>query len=179
MIGTPSQIITRLLPLVKEDSDKQYELKEYREKRGLQANAYFHRLVGLLAHGSGSRFYEVKNELIAQYGNHEFIRGSDGRPVYEILPDDDEWKKSITEHYVPTEYVDDFRGVKMRAFLKFAGTHTYSSKEMAELITGTRNECVGSGIPWEEIETPEEKRLFYGLQNKAKQGDGHSAESQA
>ena len=176
MIGTAAQLITRLLPAVKEDPDKRYELKEYHEKRGLQANAYFHRLVGLLAHGNGSRFYEVKNELILQYGNHKMIRGENGKAVYEILPDDDNYKRSITEHYCPTSYTDEFRGVKMRAFVKMAGTHTYNSKEMAELIDGTRNECAGCGIPWEEIETPEEKRLFYGLQNKAKQSDGHPAE---
>lgn len=174
MIGTPSQLITRLLPMVKESPDKQFELKEYREKRSLQANAYFHRLVGLLAHGSGSRFYEIKNELITQYGNHKLIKDDNGKTAYDILPDDDKWKRSITEHYCPTEFVDDFRGIRMRAFVKFVGTHTYNSKEMAELIEGTRNECYGSGIPWEEIETPEEKRLFHGLQDKAKQENGHS-----
>ena len=49
MIGTASQIITRMLPIVKTDPDKLYEVKEHKERRSLQANAYFHRLVGLLA----------------------------------------------------------------------------------------------------------------------------------
>ena len=108
---------------------------------------------------------------IAIYGS-----GGAGKEVYEILPDDDKWKRSATEHYCPTEYVDTFRGVRMRAFVKLTGSHTYTTKEMAQLIEGARNECYGSGIPWEEIETPEEKRLFRGLQIKAKQEDGHSDE---
>lgn len=163
MIGTASQIITRMLPIVKTDPDKLYEVKEHKERRSLQANAYFHRLVGLLAHGSGEKFYRVKNECIANYGNHELIRGEDGKPVFEILQDDDKWRSDMTEHYVPTSYTDNFRGVKTRAFLKLKGTHTYSSKEMAQLIDGVRNECAGSGVPWEDIETPEERRLFEGL----------------
>ena len=174
MTGTASQLITRLLPIVQSQPDKLWELKEHHEKRSLQANAYFHRLVGLLARGNGDRFYEIKNEMILQYGNHELIR-KDGKAIYEILPDDDRWKRSMTEHYIPTEFTDEFRGVRMRAFCKVTGSHTYNAKDMAQLIDGVRNECAGCGIPWEEIETFEERRLFDGLQNKAKQGDRHSA----
>ena len=176
MTGTAAQLITRLLPLVQNNPDKLYDLKEHKGTRGLQANAYFHRLVGLLAHGTGDRFYEVKNEMIIQYGNHEFMRGTDGRLLYDILPDDGRWKRSITEHYLPTEYTDEFRGVRVRAFVRLKGTHTYDTKEMYELIQGVRNECLGSGIPLEEVETFEERRMFDGLQIKAKQGNGHPAE---
>ena len=164
--------------MVQNDPDKLYDLKEHEQKRGLQANAYFHRLVGLLAHGNGARFYEVKNEAIIQYGNHEFLRGPDGKLLYDILPDDGRWKRSVTEHYLPTDYTDEFRGVKVRAFVRLKGTHTYNTKEMYELIQGVRNECLGSGIPLEEVETFEERRLFSGLQVKAKQGNGHPAERQ-
>ena len=42
MIGTSNKIITYLLELAK---DKQFEIKEYRERRTNDANAYFHVLV--------------------------------------------------------------------------------------------------------------------------------------
>lgn len=168
MTGTATQLITWLLRVVKDDPDKMFDLDVHRSKRSLQANAYFHRLVGLLAHGNGDRFYEVKNDMILQYGTHELIRDREGKPIYEILPDDGKWKRNMTEHYIPTSYTDEFRGVKMRAFCKVKGTHTYNSKQMYELIQGVRNECIGCDIPMDEIETFEERRLFNGLQNRSK-----------
>lgn len=173
MTGTASQIITRLLRYVHEDPEKLFDLSEHKNKRSLQANAYFHRLIGLLANSNGDRFYEIKNEMITQYGNHELIRDEAGKPVYEILPDDDRWKRNIMEHYLPTEYTDDFRGLRMRAFLKLKGTHTYNTKEMYNLIQGVRNECIGCDIPMDEIETYEERRLYLALQNKAEQSNRH------
>lgn len=178
LTGTASQIITRLLPLVQEEPEKLFDLTDHKEQRGNKANAYFHRLVGLLAHGSGTRFYEVKNEMILQYGNHEFLRNKEGEIEFDVRPDDDRWKADPIEHYLPTNYGGEICGVRMRVFLKLAGTHTYNTREMYELIQGVRNECLGSDIPLEEVETFEERRLFYDLQNKAEQGDRHPAQGQ-
>lgn len=149
------------------DPDKLWDIEPHKEPRSLKSNAYFHRLVGLLAKGERAKFYEKKNELITQYGNHEFLRDKAGKLKYVLLPDDDTYKSDPVYHYCPTQYVDEFRGMKFRAFVMFQGTHEYDSKAMAYLIECTRNECIGCDIPMSEIETPEEKALFEDLKKKA------------
>lgn len=161
-VGTPRQIQAVMWDL---PEDKRYELREFKEKRTAKENSYFHRLVGLLAKGEEVSFAEKKNELIRYYGNNELIRDEEGKPEYKILPDDDSWKKDEIYHYYPTSYTDEFRGIKVRAFVMLKGTSTYNTAEMAELIKCTRNECEGCGIPREEYETFEERRLFQRLTN--------------
>lgn len=166
MIGNAGQATTWMMRFG--DPDKLFDVQEHKEKRGAKANRYFHRLVGLLAKGEKSRFYAKKNELIMQYGNHEFEREKDGTLKYEYLNDDDEYKSDPVKHYCPTRYTDTFRGRQIRAFCLFKGTHTYNSAEMAHLIDCTRDECAGCDIPWEEIETLDEKRLMQELRNNTK-----------
>lgn len=159
MIGEKTKAIKWLI----DQPDGEYEVKKYHPRRGARANRYFHRICGILAKGETKPFDVEKNELIIRYGNREFVRDEEGKPVYHILPDNDEWKNNAVYHYLPTEYTDEFRGVKTRAFLMLQGTHTYTSLEMYNLIQGARAECEGSGVPREEYETPEELRLFEGL----------------
>ena len=149
-----------ILFITQNGTEREYDIKIHRSRRSNDANAYFHRLVGLLADGEHCPFYEKKNELIIQYGTHEFERDDDGRLKHVILPDDDRWKRCIDRHYFPTSYTDVFRGQQVRAFVLLKGTRTYDSKQMYHLIEGTRNECLGCDIPWEEVATPREQRLF-------------------
>lgn len=156
-----------LFILAQTDADKLWDIEPHREPRSKKANAYFHRLVGLLAQGEKAKFYRKKNELIMQYGNHEYLRDKDGKPKYVLLPDNDEYLSDPLYHYCPTQFEDEFRGIKMRAFVIFQGTHEYDSKSMCHLIECTRNECIGCDIPMSEIETPEEKEMFKELVKKA------------
>ena len=160
-----------LFILGQNDPDALWDIEPHKEPRSKKANAYFHRLVGLLAKGEKAKFYEKKNELIMQYGNHEFLRDKEGKPKYVLLKDDDEYKSDPMYHYYPTQYVDNFRGMQMRAFVMFQGTHEYDSKSMAHLIECTRNECIGCDIPMSEIETPEEKAMFADLKRKAAENE--------
>lgn len=157
--------------LGQQDAEMLWDIEPHKEPRSKKANAYFHRLVGLLAKGEKAKFYQKKNELIMQYGNHEFLRDKDGKPKYVLLKDDDEYKADPINHYYPTQYVDEFRGIKMRAFVMFQGTHEYDSKSMAHLIECTRNECIGCDIPMSEIETPEERAIFADLKRKAAENE--------
>lgn len=167
--GSPQELIAYLYNA---DREKLYTVAEYKERRGLKANRYFHRLVGLLAKGDLTRFHEKKNELILQYGNQEVERRENGNPIIEYLEDDDEWKSDPANHYLPTRYTDMFRGRELRAFLRLKGTHTYNTKEMYDLIQGARAECEGSDIPWEEIETYEEKQMMERLYAQANKSNG-------
>lgn len=163
MVGNRNDCIKWLL----EAEEGKYRVEIFHETRSGAANRYFHRLVGLLSKGQNDKFFRKKNELIMQYGNHELVRDKDGKPKYTFLPDDDKWKEDPTYHYVPTKFTDDFRGKKIRAFCLFKGTSTYDSKDMAHLIECTVEECLGCGIPPEEVETFEERQLFLQLRRSA------------
>lgn len=156
MIGTKKQI----LGWVMDQPQDKFEVKVYKEKRSGLASRYFHRLTKLLADGEHKGFDQKKNELIARYGNREFVRGEDGKPEVVYRLDNEDYIHDPVLHLVPTRYAEDFHGVKLRAFLKLKGTHTYTSKEMAHLIDCTRDECLGCGIDEREIETFEEKHLM-------------------
>jgi len=165
MTGTAEEITIFLMR--QEDRTKLYDISEHKEPRSNKANNYFHRLVGLLAKGERTRFYAKKNELILQYGNQEFYRTEEGNPKCHYLPNDDTWKSDPEHHYKPLPYTDTFGKLEVRAFLEMKGTSTYNSAEMAYLIECTRNECIGCGIPQEEVETPDELRLLKELKNHA------------
>lgn len=156
-----------VLFLMNQDKEKLWDLSEHKERRSLNQNAYFHRLVGLLAKGEQTAFSRKKNELIMQYGVHEFMRDKDGNLIIEYLPDNDDYKNHDTKHYFPTQYGGEVKGVIVRAFLLLIGTHQYNAGEMVHLIECTRNECLGADIPMEEIETLDEKRLMQELRKKA------------
>lgn len=174
--GKALDIVTYLMAA---DKEKLFDLTEHKEvkKRSLLANNYFHRLVGLLASGEDGSFFQKKNELILHYGVQEFERTKDGELIIEYLPDNDDYKKHEVKHYYPTQYGGEIRGVTVRAFLLLIGTHKYSSGDMAHLIECTRNECLGCGIPREEVETYEEQRLMEEL-NKRAQADKRSSNSE-
>ena len=168
--GTALQIVTFLMG---EGVDKSclWDLSTHKEPHTNQQRKYFHRLVGLLAKGEEMTFNEKKNELIMHYGNQKFVYDKEGKPVVVYLPDDKNYRYS-ENHYYPLSYggkvQNEFgRGIVVRAFLMLEGTSKYNIKEYLALIDGTRNECIGSGIPMSEVETFEEKRLLEMLRLKA------------
>lgn len=163
---TAQEIIQWLFIQQKENPDALYDIDIHHKGRSLAANNYFHRLVRLIATGKGDPVYAVKNEMIMQYGNGKFERTPDGKLRYELLDDNDNYKRDPVMHYVPTVYTETYKNRKLRAFAILKGTHTYNSTEMAALIDGTRNECIGCDIPMSLIETFEEKRLMEGLRKR-------------
>ena len=163
--GKPLDIIAFLM--AQEDKSQVYDLTPHKEKRSLSQNAYFHRLVGLLAEGETAKFFRKKNELIMQYGVHDFLRDKAGNLIIEYLPDNDDYKDHETKHYFPTQYGGEVQGVIVRAFLLLIGTHEYKANEMVHLIDCTRAECIGCGIPMSEIETLDEKRMMEELRRTA------------
>ena len=153
------------------DKNRLWDLSIHKDPHSNQQRKYFHRLVGLLARGEEKTFNIKKNELIRHYGNQKFIYDKEGKPIVEYLPDDDRYMAS-EKHYYPLPYGgkvenENGRGIVVRAFLLLEGTASYSISDYIALIEGSRNECLGSGIPMEEVETYEEKRLMDMLRLKA------------
>lgn len=133
------------------------ELKQYREKRSLDANAYYWVLVGKLAGVFGQSNAWMHNYLLRRYGQIMVI---DDQGVYTVLPDTDEAQKAIDEaetyHLKPTSQVKPGKGGKMyRTYMMLRGSSDYDTKEMSRLIDGIVSECKEVGIetlPPEEIE---------------------------
>ena len=145
------------------------EIKRYRRKRSLDANAYYWVLVTKLSGAVGMSNSEVHNMMLRGYGQPEIY---EGKGIYLTIPDTDEARKkadNATDYHVfPTSQVrtgDD--GIVYRTYKLLRGSHTYNTAEMSRLIEGIISECKHAGIPDPEIATPDEKRLLkerYGVE---------------
>lgn len=126
------------------DKDIRLEASEWREKRSLEANAYFHTLVGKIASALHTSTTEAKNQLLADYGQINYVNG---HIDVTIKRDDFEWLRCDTEHLKPTDRTQILSdGNLWRVFIVIRGSHTYDSKEMSVLIDGTISEAKELGI---------------------------------
>ena len=138
------------LPNIYEDTkgkDICIEIDKWSDKRSLNANSYFHVLVGKIAKALHASNTEIHNWLIAEYGQMDFELGQIS------LDDHIDWRRLDGIHLQPTsEYIFDGD----QAFHKYnvmRGSHTYNTQEMAHLIDGTVSEAEELGI---ETMTPDE-----------------------
>lgn len=147
-----------------QDKEKTFDvdIKPHRNKRSLDANSYFHVLCGKIADKVGSSLIEVKNRMIALYGQPEII---DGGLDYMIIRDEIETEKFTELHLQPTAQTRELKGKLYRVYINMRGSHDLDSKEMARLIDGTISEGREVGLTDAEIMTPKEKELLkgYGL----------------
>ena len=135
------------------------EIKKYKAKRSLDANAYYWVLLTKLAKVMRTSNNELHNEMISQYGFPEIIGG---QLVRTPLPDTEEAEKRIksADAYhlkATTQVISGKDGVNYRTYIMMRGSHTYNTEEMARLIEGLISECKYVGIPDSEIMTPDEK----------------------
>lgn len=133
------------------DKELSIEVKEWREKRSLNANSYFHVLVGKLADVLKISRTEVHNWLIAEYGQTDLDAG------IVILEDRIDWKKLESLHLlpIPGQKEEMANGRLYQAYYVRRGSHTYDTKEMSILIDGAVYEAKEQGIetlPPAEIE---------------------------
>lgn len=147
------------------------ELTEWRERRSLNANAYFHVLCGKIAERAAESATEVKNQLISDYGQPE--RTEHGIMTVTML-DAIPWQRVEGIHLRPTtatRTMDD--GRLYRVYLVMRGSHTYDTAEMSRLIDGTVNEAKELGI---ETLTPAElERMKANWRASSSQGNTASS----
>lgn len=117
-------------------------IKPFRKKRSLDANAYFHVLVGKIAEKMNISAQECKNLMLGRYGQVEEI---DGEPMVFITSAPPEYMMKYEELH--TRYIDN------NTYLIIRGSHTYDTAEMSTLINGTVDEAKELGI---ETMTPDE-----------------------
>lgn len=139
MTGTIEEIIQYLF---KQDKTKLYEVKEYKEKRSKDANAYFHVLVNKLA-----RFYniadkEMKIKMNLQYGT--IAKDANENSIGIKIPQGTD----ITQFYDYAKWFGECEdnAIKFDKYLFYKQTHTLNTKEMSQLINGVVQECQDVGI---------------------------------
>lgn len=138
------------------------EIKAYRRKRSLNANAYYWTLVTKLAKVTGLSNPECHNMMLRGYGQPEVF---ENKCVYLTIPDTEEAEKRVNNatdyHLQPTSQVREGNdGIMYRTYKLLRGSHTYDSEEMTRLIDGLISECKHAGIPDREIATPDEQLLL-------------------
>lgn len=130
------------------------EIKQYREKRSRDANAYFHVLVNKIAAAQGLSDTEVKRLLVIDYGALE--RDEAGKKVGAKVPA----SVDITQYYPYARCYDRVteNGRDYCCYLFYKRTHTLDTKEMSRLIDGTVELAESLGIetlPPHELEAME------------------------
>lgn len=123
--------------------------KVHKDKRSLAANAYFHKLVELIATAAGASNIEIKNRLIREYGAYMYI---DGRIPTMTLKAEYENEALVMEGLHLQTIERDGETVRM-AMMR--GSSTYNTAEMSRLIDGAVSEAKEMGIetlPPKELE---------------------------
>lgn len=120
------------------------EITKVKKKRSLDANAYFHLLVGKIADQLKISKPRCKNILLGRYGQREGVSVS-VRADIEMLERED-------IHTIATGYQQVY-GVEHITYDVIRPSHTYDTKEMSILIAGTVDEAKDLGI---ETMTPDE-----------------------
>ena len=127
--------------------------KKHKKKRSLDANAYFHVLVGKIADKIHISKTHCKNILIGRYGQQEFLE--DGKPI--VIKSNVGVEKMLEQEFLHTVPCGTKleNGIEVVFYKVFRGSHTYDTKEMSILIDGTVQEAKDLGIetiPPEELE---------------------------
>lgn len=140
------------------------EAKQYRAKRSLDANAYFHVLVNKLARKLGTSDSEMKIKLNLEYGT--IATNKDGTKFGIKVP----FGSDLSQFY---KYCKKFgecveNGITFEKYLLYKETHTLDTKEMAQLIDGVVSECKEQGI---ETLPPDEIKSLLGEWKNEKQKD--------
>jgi hypothetical protein len=108
------------------------ECKEYRKKRSLDANAYFHVLVSKIAEAMNLGEDETKVKMVLEYGS--IMRDENGDKVGFKLPA----SVNVSSIYKYAKWFDERieNGHKFNCYIIYEHTHKLDSKQMARLIDG-------------------------------------------
>lgn len=139
------------------DKDIRIEIKEWRDPRSKNANAYFHVLVNKIAEAQRLGNDEVKKMMVLEYGT--LATDETGSVLGAMVPEN----TNIEEFYPYAKWYKSME-VKDReydCYLFYKQTHTLDSKEMARLIDGTIYVAKGLGI---ETMTPDQLARLEGYE---------------
>lgn len=140
MIGNSQEIISWLF---QQDRDKVFEVKEHKEKRSLNANAYAWSLITKIADALRTSKEECYLEMLKRYGQSEIV---------SVLSQID--VSGYFKYYEPLATAT-LQGKEFTHYKIYKGSSEYNSIEMSILIDGIVSEAKELGIetiPPKEIE---------------------------
>ena len=140
--------VSMLAPCLK-DKAYEIEIREYRPKRSLNANNYFHLLVGKIAEVLRIGNDECKVRMNLEYGtplkiddNTLFAFKVPAGVKVENIVKYPKWVKTVMDN-----------GKEVDVYIIYKETHTLDTREMARLIDGVVMEAQSLGI---ETMTPDQ-----------------------
>lgn len=144
------------------------EIRRHRERRSLDANAYYWLLVGKIRKVTGDSQNRIHNMMLDRYG--ELERMQDGSLVPFCIRDDIDHLEFPYPHLKPTQKTLSKGGRMYRWYYQIKGSSGYSTAEMSALIEGVVSECREMGI---ETMPPEElERMMAAYGKKMERADG-------
>ena len=154
MVKPEKAELGKAMALVRRHKNKLYDLevKEHRQKRSLDANAYAWVLIHKLAHATRLTPVEVYREAIRNVGNNFTpicIREQD---VARFIRD---WERNGLGCVVDNLGMSQIRGC--RNLLAYHGSSTYDTEQMSRLIDNLVQDCKALDI---ETLTPERLALL-------------------
>lgn len=129
------------------------EIKQHKEKRSLDANAYYWLLVGKIRKATGDSNNRIHNMMLDRYG--ELERMPDGTLIPFCIRDDIDHLEFPYPHLKPTQKTLAKGDKLYRWYYQIKGSSEYNTAEMSHLIDGIVSECKEMGIetlPPEELE---------------------------
>lgn len=126
-----------------EEKEVSIEVKISRNKRSLNANAYFHVLIGKIAEKLEISKQRAKNMMLGKFGQRMIL--DDGPFMISVRESIDMMEREDI-HCVPVGY-GEANGHNFTHYAVIRPSHEYDSAEMAKLIDGTIEVCKELEIP--------------------------------
>lgn len=142
-------VTDNLNALMNDKKTLKFDIDEWKNKRSLNANSYFHVLVNEIASVMKIGNDECKIKMNLEYGS--VATDKNGNKVIIKVPSD----VDISKFYDYAKFIaeKEEKGLKLSYYVFYKQTHTLNTKEMARLIDGVVEEAKQLGI---ETKTPEE-----------------------
>lgn len=127
------------------DKDINIKITAYSPKRSLNANAYFHSLCREIGEKIDRSETFVKNSMISQFGQTDLMENGERWVIKTNLDVLKMWEQE-TLHTKPLGGKEE-SGQQVFFYAVMRPSHTYTVKEMSQLIDGTVQEAKDLGIP--------------------------------
>lgn len=147
--------------LTLQGKDLDLDLKPHREKRSLDANAYYYVLLSKMAEKLQTSVNELHNMTLSRYGYPEIYENA---LVTMALRADIDPNRLEGIHLKSTGHITtNSKGTDFMNYIVMRGSHTFNTLEMSHLIDGVISEAKELGI---DTITPAEKERMMALWEK-------------
>lgn len=166
VVESPAEEIEKLVEYIGTEKPVTVKITRFREKRSLDANAYYFVLVRQIAQAKGISEAEYHNRSLAEVGV-PFL-DADGSKIMVYMKDSDRWLKALPgeNHYCPTTRWESYKnGEVWRWYYLLLPSRLMDSKQMATLIDYVVQDAQSLGI---QTETPEQIERMKQLWGKEK-----------